>query len=151
MWYYKDKEFTSKDAEEKIASGIVGFVYCITDLSNDKKYIGKKLICTRRKRPPLKGQKRKRIDVIQSDWQKYYGSSDVMSESARQNPDGYRREILLFCKSKAELSYREAELQFHLGVLTSDDYYNSFIGCKINASHVKKMEKIDLQTVTNRL
>lgn len=151
MWYYNNKEFTAEDADVKINEGYIGFVYNITDLSNSRKYIGKKLILTRRKRPPLKGQKRKRIDVVQSDWSKYYGSSDLISESARSNPEGFRREILFFCKSKGELNYREAELQFHLGVLLSDDYYNAFIGCKINASHLKKIEKIDLQTLLKRI
>jgi hypothetical protein len=142
VWFYKDKEFVAADAEYQMEQGHIGFVYCITDTRNNKKYIGKKLLCTRRRRPPLKGKKRKRIDIVQTDWQKYYGSSELISEEARANPSSFHREIIMFCRSKGELSYREAELQFSLGVLLSDDYYNSFIGVKLHRAHVKNLRKI---------
>ena len=38
-----------------------GFVYLITNTVDGKKYIGKKQIEKKTKRPPLKGKKRKRI------------------------------------------------------------------------------------------
>ena len=40
MWYYEDKIF---DPEEHSYDNYAGFVYIITDLSNHKKYVGKKL------------------------------------------------------------------------------------------------------------
>ena len=40
MWYYEDKIF---DPEEHSYDKYAGFVYIITDLSNHKKYVGKKL------------------------------------------------------------------------------------------------------------
>ena len=36
MWFYNN------ESVENIPEGMVGFVYCITNLSNNKKYIGKK-------------------------------------------------------------------------------------------------------------
>ena len=45
-----------------------GFIYEITNITNGKKYIGKKQMVRRIKRKPLKGKKRKRIDFIESDW-----------------------------------------------------------------------------------
>ena len=70
MWLYKGEEFTSEMIEDW-----VGFVYLITDQSNDMKYVGKKLLTSKRKLPPLKGKKRRRTVVKETDWQKYYGSS----------------------------------------------------------------------------
>jgi hypothetical protein len=140
-WTYQNNTFTKEDAELKIAEGCIGFIYEITDVSNGKKYIGKKLLITKRKRPPLKGQKRKRIDIIQSDWAKYYGSSEKVKLLVDERPADFQREILEFCKAKGELSYIEAKWQFTKEVLLTDDYYNEFIGCKINASHLKNLWK----------
>ena len=64
-WYYKGEEFTSEMIED-----YVGFVYLITDKSNDKKYVGKKLLTSKRKLPPLKGKTRRRTVVKETDWQK---------------------------------------------------------------------------------
>ena len=140
-WTYQNNVFTKEDAELKIAEGCIVFIYEITDVSNGKKYIGKKLLITKRKRPPLKGQKRKRIDIIQSDWAKYYGSSEKVKLLVDERPADFQREILEFCKAKGELSYIEAKWQFTKEVLLTDDYYNEFIGCKINASHLKNLWK----------
>ena len=41
-----------------------GFIYMITNLVNDRKYIGKKQMVSKRTRPPLKGKKRKRIEFV---------------------------------------------------------------------------------------
>lgn len=117
-----------------------GFVYRITDLSNNKKYIGKKWFWSTVKRPPLKGQKRRRTIKKESDWQKYYGSSDEVKLLVEQRgPDQFKREILRLCQSKGECTYWEAKLQFELDVLLKDEYYNEFIGCKIHSKHVKHL------------
>lgn len=140
-WTYQNNPFTKEDAEVKIADGYIGFVYEITDVSNGKKYIGKKLLVTRRKRPPLKGQKRKRIDIIQSDWEKYCGSSETIKLMVKDRANDFHREILEFCRAKGELSYIEAKWQFSKEVLLRDDYYNEFIGCKIHSKHVQNLWK----------
>ena len=62
MWYYKGEEFTSEMIGEYI-----GFVYLITDKSNGMKYVGKKLLKSVRKLPPLKGYKRRRTVIKESD------------------------------------------------------------------------------------
>lgn len=141
QWIYNDKDFTKEDAEVKINEGYIGFIYEITDTSNGKKYIGKKLLVTKRKRPPLKGQKRKRIDTVQTDWEKYYGSSETVKQLVSERVQDFKREILEFCKAKGELSYTEAKWQFSKEVLLRDDFYNEFIGCKIHAKHVKNLWK----------
>ena len=67
-WQYNDTDFT----EDKIENSY-GFVYLITNLENNRKYIGKKLFWFS-KTKMVKG-KRKKVKVP-SDWQTYYGSSD---------------------------------------------------------------------------
>lgn len=137
MWYYGDKEFTSDMIEN-----YVGFVYVITDLSNNKKYVGKKLFFSTRKLPPLKGKSRRRTKVVESDWQVYYGSSDEVKTLVETNGgDSFKREILHLCNSKGEMSYLEAKEQFDREVLLSDEYYNGIINCKIHRTHVKNLRK----------
>jgi hypothetical protein len=135
-WYYKDKPFTSDMICE-----YVGFVYEITDLSNDKKYIGKKGLVSKRKLPPLKGQKRRRVKIIETDWQDYTGSNDVLNQLVEEyGIEKFYREILHLCKSKSEMSYYEAKLQFETDcLLKPEQYYNEFIGCKINRRHLIKV------------
>ena len=136
MWYYKDKEFTSEMIEDNI-----GFVYIITDKSNGMKYIGKKGLISRRKLPPLKGKKRKRIKIVETDWQKYYGSSEEVQELVENHGTAmFHREILHLCKTKGEMSYLELKEQVDReAILRPDEYYNKFIGCKIHAKHVKHL------------
>jgi hypothetical protein len=136
MWLYEGNEFTS----EMIAD-YVGFVYLITDLSNNKKYIGKKGFISTNRLPPLKGKTRKRVVRKESDWQKYFGSSEevkALVEAAGQ--ENFKREILHLCKTKGEMSYMEAKLQFQYDVLLRDDFYNAFIGCKIHEKSVKGLK-----------
>lgn len=136
MWYYKGEEFTSEMIED-----YVGFVYLITDKSNDKKYVGKKLLTSKRKLPPLKGKTRKRTVVKETDWQKYYGSSEEVKLMVEEKgADNFYREILYLCKSKGELGYLEAKYQFEHDVLLRDDYYNGIIQCKIHRNHVKSLK-----------
>ena len=56
-----------------------GFIYKITNLTNDKKYIGKKQCQSIRKRPPLKGKKNKRHEKIETDWKTYTSSSNELN------------------------------------------------------------------------
>ena len=103
--------------------------------------IGKKGLVSRRKLPPLKGKKRRRIKVVETDWQDYYGSSENVKILVENfGPEMFHRRILRLCKSKGEMSYYEAKLQFETDcLLKPDEYYNEFIGCKINRRHLIKM------------
>jgi hypothetical protein len=135
MWTYQNKEFTTDDIGD-----FVGFVYIITDLTNNKKYVGKKLFQSKRRLPPLKGKTRKRTKITESDWMDYFGSSDEVKELVEsQGRDSFKREILHLCNSKGEMSYLEAKEQFDREVLLSDEYYNGIINCKIHRTHVKKL------------
>jgi hypothetical protein len=128
-WTYKGKEVT------EISEDIEGFVYLITNLLNNKKYVGKKLARFKTTKPPLKGKKNKRRGYKESDWRDYWGSSDRLNEDvAALGTDKFTREILYFCKSRAEMSYIEAREQFERRVLETDEYYNGIINVRVGGS-----------------
>ena len=66
--------------EKEIPEHFYGFIYLITNTTNQKKYIGKKQARTIKKRPPLKGRKNKRHVEVETDWKTYTGSSDRLNE-----------------------------------------------------------------------
>lgn len=127
------------DLVEEIADQYIGFVYIITNLTNNKKYIGKKLAKFKKTRPPLKGKKRKRKSLVESDWQTYWGSSEhLLADVAELGAENFSREILYFCTTRGELSYREAKEQFDREVLLTDEYYNGIINVRIGGSQALK-------------
>ena len=136
MWYYNGEEFTSE-----MIGDYVGFVYLITDLSNGKKYVGKKTLMSKRKLPPLKGKTRRRTKIVETDWQDYYGSSEEVKALVEdRGRDQFKREILHLCKGKGEMSYLELKEQIDREVLFKDEYYNEFVGAKIHAKHVASLK-----------
>jgi hypothetical protein len=140
-WFYQSQTV------ETLPEDCAGFVYLITNLTNQRKYIGKKLAKfskTTYKIVKLKNgtKKKKRIkSKIDSDWQTYWGSSpELLRDIEQLGTENFTREILYYCKSKAECSYIEAREQFARRVLESTDYYNGIINCRIHSSHI--MEKL---------
>ena len=133
MWYYNEEVFDSAPEEYQ------GFVYQITDLTNNKKYIGKKFFWKPKTLPVTKTRKRRVKTRVESDWQSYYGSSvEVKLLVEKHGSESFHREILALCKTKGECSYYEAKYQFEFDVLLKDEYYNEFIGCKIHSKHLNK-------------
>ena len=132
-WLYKGTEIT------ELPQDVVGFVYEITNNTNGRKYIVKKLARFKRSRPPLKGRKNKRRYNVDSDWREYYGSSDDLTIDVNKlGKDKFTREILFFCSSKAELSYVEAREQFARKVLETNDYYNGHIRVRVHGKGILK-------------
>ncbi len=117
----------------------VGFVYIITNLRTDRKYIGKKLFHFS-KTKQVKGKKKKL--KVESDWLDYYGSNEELNHHVNIfGKDQFKREILRLCTSKGEMSYFEAKYQFEHGVLESEQWYNAWISCKIHKKHLTFLKK----------
>lgn len=136
-WTYNGKPFTSEDIGD-----YVGFVYVITDLTNGMKYVGKKTLQSKRRLPPLKGKTRRRTKIVESDWQKYYGSNDEIKSLLEQDgAERFKREILHLCSSKGEMSYMELKEQMEREVLLKpDEYYNGIVQVKIHRNHVRNIK-----------
>ena len=131
QWTYQGK------IVETIPEGIEGFVYLITNTTNNKKYIGKKLAQFKTTKPPHKGRKNKRRGKKESDWREYWGSSDKLLEDVEQlGQEKFTREILYYCKSRGEMSYLEAKEQFDRRVLETDEYYNGIINVRVGGSKI---------------
>ena len=121
---------------ETINDEYEGFVYLITNLKTQQKYVGKKLAKFKTTKPPLKGKKNKRRGYKESDWREYWGSSDRLNEDVKNlGEKNFTREILYFCKSRAEMSYIEAREQFDRRVLETDEYYNGIINVRVGGSN----------------
>ena len=129
-WLYEDKEFTEVE-------DYYGFIYLIENLVNGRKYIGRKYL-TKAGYKTVKG-KRKKIRV-ESDWRDYYGSSTSLKEDVdHYGKDSFRRTILRLCKSRGECNYFETKYIFDVDAILDPQYYNVWVSCKIQASHVKAL------------
>jgi len=123
-WLYEGKPFTSDDIGDQF-----GFVYRITNLQTGKRYIGRKYFTSRRK--PRGGKRRV---TSESDWKKYYGSSDELKSDVKQlGKEIFKREILSLHATKGKVNFEETKQLFVNNVLieTLSDgtpaYYNSNI------------------------
>ena len=135
QWIYKN------DPVEQLPEECVGFVYIITNTVSGRMYVGKKLARFKTTRYKMHTQKngkkvRKKIrGAVASDWQEYYGSSDQLNRDVETlGRDQFQREILYYCRSKAECNYIEAREQFTRKVLESDQYYNGHIRVRVHGS-----------------
>ena len=123
-WIYKGSVFDSDDIGDHY-----GFVYCITNTTTGKSYIGRKYFVQKRK--PKGGKRRV---TSESNWKQYYGSSDELKQDIRRDgKDSFKREILSLHTTLGRTNYEETRQLFLNEVLTkrltdgSPAYYNSNI------------------------
>jgi hypothetical protein len=134
MWFYKDRVIESI---EDMPEGTFGFIYEVHHIPTGRKYIGKKVLEFNRTLPPLKGTKRKRKVVKESDWKTYYGSHKEIKDLIKENKqDEFRREILMYVPSKKLLTYYETKFLFIKEVLEPNG--NSYINDNILAKFYRK-------------
>ena len=123
-WIYEGSPFTSDDIGD-----YYGFVYRITNTTSGKSYIGRKYFVQKRK---PKGGKRK--VTSESDWKRYFGSSEELKQDIKRiGRSSFRREIISLHKTLGKVNYEETKQLFLHNVLMEalDDgtpkYYNSNI------------------------
>jgi hypothetical protein len=128
-WSYNGQPFKEEDVGNSY-----GFVYLIENLTNNRKYIGKKFF-TKAGTRQIKGKKKK--VRLSSGWENYWSSSDELKADVKTlGDDNFTRTILYLCKSRSECSYRETKEIFIRDSLLTDDYYNKWVSCKIHKAHV---------------
>jgi hypothetical protein len=128
MWIYNGIELTENDVDQ-----YVGFVYIIYNVTNGRKYIGKKLFT---RAATYRKNKRKRRKRVKSDWLTYTGSNKQLNADIA-NGDQVQREILHLCTSKGWCTYLETQEIFNHRALIDRDYYNDWCSCKIRREHLK--------------
>ena len=105
----------------------IGFVYMVINKSENKSYIGKKVLWFHRTLKPLKGKKRRRKITKESDWLTYYGSNEEIKKLLKEGQQ-FHRKILQFAFTKKQLTYLELKYQMANEVLENPNkFYNSNI------------------------
>jgi hypothetical protein len=133
MWLYNGKEIGDDDTV-----GYAAFVYIITNLKDNKRYIGKKIFKSIR-RKKVKGKTRRKKVEKESDWKSYYGSNlELIADVEKHGTENFEREIVKLCKTRGTANYWEAKLQMQQEVLENPDkFYNEWIMVKVHRSHIK--------------
>jgi hypothetical protein len=138
-WLYQGVEW--HPPEEFSPEDVYGFVYLITNLTTQRRYVGKKFFWSQKTLPITKTRKRRKKLKVESDWKIYWGSNKhLMAEIEENGTDSYHREILHLCKTKGECAYMEAKEQFDRDVLLTEDYYNGIIQIKLGGNAVKNLK-----------
>lgn len=153
-WTHQGKEVKST---EDMPEGVIGFIYQITDLDNNKRYIGKKSLYSirrpeiakstydklrkegaevKRTKNKTKSTKTKifwrykRVDRGETNWLSYTGSNVELNKKIKSGIK-YKKEIIKYCYTKKQLTFYEMKEQFCNDVLENQDlYYNGNISAK---------------------
>jgi hypothetical protein len=136
-WVYEGREFTSDDIGD-----FYGFVYRITNLVTGHDYVGRKYFKTIQKLKPLKGFKRKRKSVKETNWKEYWGSSNRLTTDMEElGIENFKREIICLCETRGDTNYMEAKIQFDEECLLNPNNYNGIIAVKIGVGSVKNLSE----------
>ena len=112
-WFFEGVPFLSENINDNF-----GFVYLITNIQNNRKYIGRKYFWSFR---TPKGKKRK--VKSESDWKKYYGSCPELKEDIdRIGKNNFTRTIISLHKTGGKTNFEETRQLFINGVPA---FYNS--------------------------
>ena len=153
MWLYKNEVIESI---EQMPEDTYGFIYQVTHLPTNRKYIGKKVLyfernvkLGKRELEALKEERKakgiggrapsKKKVTKESDWKTYYGSQAEIKELvSKGKKSDFSREILKFVDNKKHLTYYECKYLFIYEVLeNNEEYINDNILAKFYSKDFK--------------
>lgn len=138
MWLFRDKVIESI---EEMPQDTYGFIYLVTHLPSNRKYIGKKVLyfernvkIGKRELEQIKEERKakgiggrapgKKKVIKESDWKTYYGSQVEIKELVKNGKESdFKREILKFVDNKKHLTYFECKYLFIYEVLENNQEY----------------------------
>lgn len=130
-WTYNNKEVTDIS---QTPEGSISFIYKIYLLDGTGRYyIGRKTM----KKPNYTSGKLKGQSKGEYSWKTYCGSSKELLEVLKDKNIKYRKEILYFCYSKAETTYRETKEILCSGALTDPLSFNFWIKSLVYSKHLE--------------
>ena len=138
MWLFENRVIA--DIQD-MPESCYGFIYMVTHIPTNRKYIGKKVLFFERnvklgkkeKEELLQERKNQGIGgrvpskkkvVKESDWKTYYGSqAEIVKLVKEGDKSNFRREILKFVNNKKHLTYYECKYLFIYEVLENNEEY----------------------------
>lgn len=136
MWLYQNKVI---EKLEDLPNKCFGFIYQITNLINNRSYFGKKQILSKVNKklgkkeiaalPTKRGRiPSKKLVTSESNWLTYWGSCKPLLEDVKQlGEENFKREILMFCNTKKQLTFYEMMYQIKNDVLFNDSYNDNIL------------------------
>ena len=142
-WQWNGRDLTEDDAEK-----YYGFVYCIHNLKENKRYIGKKFF-TKAGYRQVKGKRKKTRKP--SDWPTYWGSNDkLIADVKRLGEENFIREVLQLCVNSSDCAYLELKEQMIAKVLERDDYYNDWLMVKVSKKNLRFLSETEQSYLSNK-
>lgn len=126
----------------------IAFIYKITNLTNDKFYIGRKMLVSNRKKKltikekALEGNSRKKFkrEIKPTNWENYWGSNDELLNDVKElGEDKFKREILIFTTNKTDTSFYEMAIQIKEDVLFKNSYNRHIANTKFFKGKVSEI------------
>ncbi len=132
-WTFQGKEVKGIEDCEPNA---LGFIYEITNLTNNKRYLGRKTIMKPKYTSGANKGKSKGIYPFTA----YCGSSKSLLEDIKKG-DLYKKEIIRWCYTKAELTYYESQAIYCSDSLIREDFYNFWCKATVYSKHLNAAKK----------
>ena len=140
-WEYQGKNISSLS---DMPPNTLGIIYRIENKDTGKYYVGRKTVCSKRKRKltlaekKIKGNERKTFIYEMkesSGWKSYCGSNTTLKEEVKKGAN-ITKTILHFCFSKAEITLKETAEIICGGCLEDPLSYNDWVKCIIYKKHL---------------
>ncbi len=129
-WTFDDREVLSL---ADMPTNTLGFIYKISlEDGTGRYYIGRKTAL----KPKYTSGKLKGQSKGEYPWRSYHGSSVELNKLIKEGVK-YRKEIIKFCSSKAEISYEETKEIICGGALTDPLAFNFWVKSLIYAKHLE--------------